>query len=125
MEEQSQQYGLASQLRAMRQFAEAKGYKVIEELSDDYSGGDLERPRLTRIRELVRARQVDVVVVHDPDRLSRELSHLLILEDEFERAGVKLVFVTMPPADTPEAKLLLHVKGVVAEYERGKIEVNP
>ncbi len=123
LQEDGQQFGLDSQMRALREYAQAKGYSGIEELTDDgYLGADLQRPSLERVRELARARQVDIVIVHDPDRLSRKLSHLLILQDEFERAGVKLEFITTPPADSPETKLLMQVKGMIGEYEREKIK---
>src|SRR5439155_3899574 len=73
------------------------------------------------LREAVRARAFDVVLVHDPDRLSRKLAHQLLLVEELERAGVRLEYFTTPREDTPEGRLLLNVKGVVAEYEREKI----
>jgi site-specific DNA recombinase len=122
LEEQAEQFGLPSQIRAMHELASAKGYGKPEELIDDgYLGADLDRPALTRLRSLVRSGQIDVAIAHDPDRLSRNLAHLLILRDEFERAGVRLEFVTTPSADTPEAKMFLNMKGVFAEYEREKI----
>jgi site-specific DNA recombinase len=122
LEEQAEQFGLASQLRGMREYAASKGYAGAEELSDEgYGGADIDRPALTRIRELARARQIDVVIAYDPDRLSRKRAHQFILQDEFERAGVRLEFVTTPAADTPEARMLLDIKGMFAEYEREKI----
>src|SRR5258708_27613523 len=122
LEEQAEQFGLPSQLRALRERATASGYNLGDPIVDEgYSGADLARPGLGKIREMVRARTVDVVVVHDPDRLSRKLAHQAILLEEFERAGVRLEFITMPPADTPEAKMLLGVKSMFAEYEREKI----
>jgi site-specific DNA recombinase len=122
LEEQAEQFGLSSQLRASREFAQGKGYTSMEELADEgYSGADLDRPALSKIRALVRAGQVDVVIAHDPDRLSRKRAHQFILAEEFERAGVRLEFVTTPAADTPEAKMLLDLKGMFADYEREKI----
>jgi site-specific DNA recombinase len=123
LQEDGQQYGMDSQLRGMREYAEAKGYSGIEELTDDgYLGGDLDRPSLERMREMVRSRQVDVVIAHDPDRLARNPGRYLLLEEEFERAGVRLEFVTTPVEKNAEGKLLLHVKAVIAEYEKEKIK---
>src|SRR2546425_7529534 len=105
LQEDGQQYGLDSQLRALREYAEAKGYSGTEGLTDDgYLGADLERPSLERVRELVRSRQVDVVIAHDPDRLARKQGHYLLLEEEFERAGVRLEFVTTPVERNAEGK---------------------
>ena len=122
LEEQAEQFGLPSQLRAMRERAAANHYETAEEIVDDgYLGSDLDRPGLGKIRELLKARAVDVVLVHDPDRLSRKLGHHAILLEEFERAGVRLEFITMPVADTPETKMFLNMKNMFSEYEREKI----
>jgi site-specific DNA recombinase len=46
---------------------------------------------------------------------------MLILE-ELERFGVPVRFLDGPaPGDDPQAKLLVQVQGVIAEYERAKI----
>lgn len=122
-DEQAQRYGLASQLTELRALAAERRYTVIAELRDDgFSGIDLDRPALTRLRDLVRAGSVQVVLIHDPDRLSRRLAHQLLLTEEIEGAGVKLEFKTTPREDTAEGRLLLHVKGVLGEYEREKIK---
>src|SRR5579863_484193 len=121
-EDQAKQFGLASQLRACRELAIAKGCDSVEELKDEgYLGSDLDRPGLTRLRELVKSGQVDIVIVHSVDRLSRKLAHQLLLQEEFDRAGVRLEFVTTGTADTPETKALFGMTGVFAEFEREKI----
>src|SRR5215467_3871048 len=122
-EEQAEKFGLASQLTELRALAAQRGYAVApdgEYLDDGYTGAELDRPALTRLRDAAHARLFHVVLVHDPDRLSRNLGHLLLLEEEFEKAGVRLEFLTTPREDTPEGQLLLHVKGAVAQYERSK-----
>jgi len=70
----------------------------------------------------VRQRLVQAVFVFDLDRLSRKLAHQLLLSEEFEQADVALRIVTMPDrATTPEAHMLVNMRGVFAEYERYKI----
>jgi site-specific DNA recombinase len=121
-EEQTEKFGLASQLSELRTHAQKVGYKVLRELLDEgYSGGDLGRPALTILRDLIRTKAVSVVLVHDPDRLARKLAHQLLLTEECEKAGARLEFVTTPSADSMEGRLLLNVRGVIAEYEREKI----
>ena len=123
-DEQAEKYGLSSQLTELGELAAKKSFTVpegAEFVDDGYSGATLDRPALDRLREAVRARAFDVVLVHDPDRLSRKLAHQLLLVEELERAGVGLEYFTTPREDTPEGRLLLNVKGVVAEYEREKI----
>jgi site-specific DNA recombinase len=124
LEEQVEQFGLDSQVRALREYAASKGYETREEwmfVDDGYLGGDLDRPALERMRALLRSRSFDVVLAHDPDRLSRKLAHLVILQEEFDRAGVRMEFVTTPVEATPEGRMLLNLKGMFGEYERAKI----
>src|SRR6202034_3830446 len=105
----------ASQQTEMRKFARKAGYTVAHEFADDgYKGGDLVRPGLTKVRELIRSRSIDVFLVYDPDRLARKLAHQLILTEECEKAGVRLEFVTMPNTDSMEGRLLLNFRGVMA-----------
>jgi site-specific DNA recombinase len=124
-DEQAERYGLSSQLTELRALAAKKGWTVSEggEFVDDgYSGAELDRPALSRLREAIRAGKYDVILIHDPDRLSRRLAHQLLLTEEIERAGVRVEFLTTPREDSAEGRLLLHVKGVLGEYEREKIK---
>src|SRR4029453_5953102 len=95
--------------------------RVVDEFLDDgHSGAILERPALTRLRDAVRAGAIEVVLAHDPDRLSRKLAHQLLLLEELE-TRCRVEFLTTTRTATPEGSLLLNVKAVVAEYERLKI----
>lgn len=113
---------LSTQREACRQYAEERGYTVIEEVSEDISGAVLERPGLDRLRDMAAAAGIDAVVVFDPDRLTRSLAHLYLLSEEFERAGVQLLFVNVPRDSTPEGQMLFGMRGLFAEYERAKIK---
>ena len=65
-------YSLTAQLEALRSFAEAEGYEVVEEISDPgESGAYLGRPGLDRVRDLVAKDGVDVVLAQDRDRFAR------------------------------------------------------
>jgi site-specific DNA recombinase len=122
--EQAEKYGLASQLTELRALAIRKGYNVrdsAEFVDDDASGATLDRPALGRLREAIRAGAFDLVLIHDVDRLARRLALQMLILEEFERAGVRVEFLTTPRDDSPEGQLLLNVKAVVAEYERLKI----
>jgi site-specific DNA recombinase len=125
LEDQADKYGLASQQRALRQYASDKGYNVAPgmEISDDgWSGEDLDRPGVEALRRAIRGKQIDVVCIYDPDRLSRRLIHQEIVRDEAERAGVRIEYITTPVEKTPEGHMFLQFKGVIAEYEKEKIK---
>ncbi len=56
-------YSLAQQLEALRAHAEREGLEVLEEVTDaGYSGASLERPGMDRVRDLVAAGGVSVVL---------------------------------------------------------------
>lgn len=123
LEEQTKQFGLESQLAELRAATLKRGYSRELEFRDEgYSGADLSRPGLSKLRQAVRDHKVEVVLFHDPDRLARNLSHQLIISEEIERAGVKLEFVTTSIEDSPEGRMFFNLKGVFAEYEREKIK---
>jgi site-specific DNA recombinase len=69
----------------------------------------------------VHTKAIAAVVVHDPDRLSRNLGHQLLLAEEFERAGVKFLIVSHPMEQGPEGWLYFQMHGALAEYERARI----
>jgi site-specific DNA recombinase len=115
-------YSLAAQVEACRTRAESLGALETRLFADEgVSGALLARPGLDSMREAVRSRAVDLVVVWDPDRLSRNLSHQLLLTEEIERAKIKLEFVNFEWKATPEGQLFYALRGAIAQYEKEKI----
>jgi site-specific DNA recombinase len=117
-------YSLPSQRLACLSLAAAKGYQTSDEFTFIDNGGlstELDRPGLARLREAVRAGMVGAVVIYSLDRLSRKVVHQLLLLEEFERAGVEVLFVDAPADSSPEGRMLLQIKGLFGEYEREKI----
>ena len=45
----------------------------------------------------------------------------MLLVDEFQHAGVEVIFLNRELGQSPEDDLLLQVQGMMAEYERAKI----
>ncbi|MGE5676267.1 MAG: recombinase family protein [Mycobacterium leprae] len=115
-------YSLAAQVEACRTRAEALGATAIRLFADEgVSGALLVRPGLDGLRSAVKGRAVDLVVVWDPDRLSRNLSHQLLVTEEIEQAGVRLEFVNFEWKNTPEGQLFYALRGAIAQYEKEKI----
>jgi DNA invertase Pin-like site-specific DNA recombinase len=82
---------IGTQLQACQGFAWQHGYLVPEAnvcLDDGYSGLRLERPGLQRVRELIRTRAIQGVIVSDLSRLSRTVRDQILLADECEDAAV-------------------------------------
>src|SRR5215210_7759759 len=123
-EQQAEANTVASQIAALHARVAEDGLALPEErqfVDEGYSGATLIRPALERLRDLIAAGGVDRLYVHSPDRLARKYAYQVLLIDEFQRAGVEVVFLNRELGRTPEDDLLLQVQGMVAEYERAKI----
>ncbi len=111
------------QLDALRAYAEARSLKVTEVYVDvGVSGAKSKRPALDRLRADAMRRRFDIVAVVKLDRLARSVHHLTTLGQEFEALGVDLVVLDQAiDTTTPSGKLLFHVLGSIAEFERDLI----
>lgn len=87
-----------------------------------FSGLTRERPLLAKVRELIRTRAVNVLIVYSLDRLARNPVDLIILVDELERANVELVCVTESLDSSDMGKLITHIKGYASKLEAEKIK---
>jgi len=85
---------------------------------DGYSGANLNRPGLDRLRDRVKGGFLDRVLITSPDRLARNYVHQMVLLEEWERSGCKVEFLDHPMSQDPHDQLLLQIRGAVAEYER-------
>ena len=122
-ERQEERGTIGSQLELLRAAADADGDQVVAEFVDDgYSGARLDRPALDRLRDAAEAGALDAVLCLCPDRLARAYAYQVLILEELERFGVAVRFLDGPaPGDDPQARLLVQVQGVIAEYERAKI----
>jgi hypothetical protein len=120
-EQQREEHTIASQTAALIEFAQSHELEVPREWvfeDEGYSGASLERPGLERIRDLAAEGQIQAVLVHAPDRLSRKYAYQVLLIEEFARQGVATLFVKAPQSTSPEDQLLIQFQGMIAEYER-------
>jgi site-specific DNA recombinase len=89
--------------------------------SEVWSGLQLERPVLDELRSKIRSGEIDAVIVHSTDRLSRDPIHLYLLAQEFEKKGVRLEIVLEPLDNSAEGQLLTFVRGWAGKLEAQKI----
>ena len=118
---QAQSQSIEQQLERLRAHLRGQGEELTSEAifrDDGYSGATLNRPGLDRLRDAVRAGEVEQVLVTDPDRLARNYVQLMVLLEELERAGCEVAFLDRPMSRDPQDQLLLQIRGAVAEYER-------
>ena len=124
-QKQAEEMTVESQLAAIRARVRRDGHEVASEFEfcdAGYSGADLLRPEMERLRDAVASGLIDRLYVHSPDRLARKLAHQAIVMEEFLKQDCQVIFLNQEGLpETPEANLLLQMQGMIAEYEREKI----
>src|ERR671917_512549 len=114
-------YSLAQQIEACRAWCEREGYEVLEVITDPgQSGASLERPGMDRVRDLVAAGGVSVVLAQDRDRFAREPAYHYLLRREFEEHGTKIRALNDRGDETPEGELTDGILDQLAKFERAK-----
>jgi DNA invertase Pin-like site-specific DNA recombinase len=111
-----------NQLQELRRYAAARGWYAAEYVDRGVSGAKDRRPALDLLLADAKRRRFDVLVCWRLDRLGRNLRHLILLLDELQAVGIG--FVTLGEGiDTtsPTGRLVLHVLGAIAEFERERI----
>jgi site-specific DNA recombinase len=115
-------------LEAQREACEAyvrsqehEGWRPLPDRFDDggFSGGNMERPALHQLIELVKSGRVDIIVVYKIDRLTRSLTDFAKLAEVLDKHGVSFVSVTQQfNTTTSMGRLMLNVLLSFAQFER-------
>ncbi len=117
--------GVGRQIDACRHLADLEGWSVDEVLADNdlsaYSGAC--RPEYERLLDLVRRREIDVIVAYHPDRVYRRLADLVELTKAVASAGVEIRTVAAGHVDlnTASGRFTAQVLGAAAEHESARI----
>jgi DNA invertase Pin-like site-specific DNA recombinase len=114
----------AMQTRELREFAERRGWTITGEFIDlGVSGSRDRRPQLDMLMDLARIRKIDVILTWKLDRWGRSLKHLVNSLAELEALGVAFVALRDNlDLSTPAGRLMFHVIGAMAEFERSLIQ---
>ena len=106
----------------LRQYAERRGFDVIEYKDEGHSGSKDRRPALDRLMKDARARKIDIVAVFKFDRFGRSTQHLVRSLEEFRALGIEFISV-MDSIDTstPAGKATFGMLAVFAEFEKNLI----
>jgi len=115
-------YSLPSQLDSCRQYMDQLGYSIVAEFREDSSGAVsvADRPQGKRLTEMIKHREVDAVVVHQVDRLSRDIVDLLATVRNWLRVGVDVYALDVGKIES-ELDIVLVIKGWQGSDERKKI----
>jgi DNA invertase Pin-like site-specific DNA recombinase len=93
--------------------------KIFTEVA---SGAKRDRPVLSEAMAYLRPQSDDVLVVYKLDRVARSLPHLIEIMNDL--SGREIGFQSLSEeinTSTPGGKLLFHIMGAIAEFERDLI----
>jgi DNA invertase Pin-like site-specific DNA recombinase len=82
---------LSEQLLGLRKYANARGYKMVEEIPEEISGRKQDPEGLERIRDLAKSGEIDTVLVYKWNRLARTVARFETFMLEMRLAGVSVV----------------------------------
>src|SRR5215208_2571796 len=122
-DEQAKGYSLSTQEESCQRYCADHGYAIMGAFHDAHSGTELDRPGLNAAIEAVDALKPTVVLLHDVDRLGREIIVQAIAERDLTRHGARIEYVLGGGNATPEQELLKMMKQGIAVYEnRQRVE---
>jgi DNA invertase Pin-like site-specific DNA recombinase len=117
-------HGLERQEDAIRRFARARRFRVVEVFTDAHTGTDAERPGFAAMVAALRANGTKVVLVESMDRVARSLSVQMALVGALEREGAALFSaatgqdVVADMRDDPMREAMVLMQGVFAQADK-------
>src|ERR1051325_2849320 len=115
-----------NQIMALRQVAARRGWEVVEVYIDHAISGASKRDKRAAFDQMLKdvsRRKFDVLMAWAIDRMGRSLHGLLETIAHLQATGVDL-YLDQQNIDTttPSGKLLFHITGAFAEFERSIIQ---
>ena len=106
------------QIRALREYANRRGWTVALQVREVGSGA-AKREAREKLLEAARRREIDVVLVWRLDRWGRSVTDLLATLQELEHLGVGFVSLTEAlDLTTPAGRAMAGLLAIFAEFER-------
>jgi putative DNA-invertase from lambdoid prophage Rac len=109
---------LAMQNRAMREYADRRGWTIAMQVRE-VNSGVARREAREKLLEAARRREIDIVLVWRLDRWGRSVTDLLATLQELEHLGVGFVSLTEAlDLTTPAGRAMAGLLAIFAEFER-------
>jgi site-specific DNA recombinase len=122
-EEQVQGYSIQAQLRACREWANKRGYKVEKEYLDEGYSASRHLEKRESFKEMLadaasKSHPFDIIVVHKLDRFSRDSLESFTSKAILKRHKVRLISVQEPVvgSEAPEDAFMEHILVGMAEF---------
>jgi DNA invertase Pin-like site-specific DNA recombinase len=112
------------QIHELKEYIKRRGWNLYREFIDlGYSGSDTKRPAFQEMMQEAKKRKFDVLLVWKLDRLSRSMKDLVMVLNDLGGLGIDFVsYDNNLDTSTPTGKLVFHVIGAVAEFEKDIIK---
>lgn len=118
-------YSLEAQEAKCRAWCEARGHELITlpaTVTKAVSGAAVNRPDLDMAIDMIMSGKADGIIATKLDRVARSVHQLTKIAAQLSQYGDDLVIVDQAiDTTTPAGKLMFHVLGAVAEFERDLI----
>jgi putative DNA-invertase from lambdoid prophage Rac len=112
------QQTLPLQVKAMREYAGRRGWRIAIEVKEVGSGA-LQRPKREELLAAVRRRELDAILVWRLDRWGRSLADLVLTLKELAELGIGFVSLTEAfDMTTPTGRAMAGMLAVFAQFER-------
>ena len=106
-----------TQLRPLCEYAQRRGFAVVEEYVDQASGTSEEQTQYKRMMAAAKKRQLDAVLVWRYDRFARSTQAPGNALKEFQRLGVDFIsYQENIGTTTPTGELIFHVMALLAQF---------
>jgi len=114
------------QIEAIQKYCKDRKFELQEIFAEKVSGKDMEgRARFKELLELLEVNPLEIgaVIVYKLDRLGRSISDLIKIITFFGKHNIQFISISDNiDTTTPNGRLLFHLMGSVAEFERELIQ---
>ena len=117
-------YNLSDQKKKILYYLKAyeTDYELIDYEDGGYSAKSLNRPSLQKLLHDIKIHKVNVVIIHNLDRLTRRIKDLIWLLEYFQKYDVKLISITEKlDTDSASGKFFTYLLCLIAQWEQDTI----
>ena len=115
-------FNLDDQEKKIRKYTELyfeDGTYTFEMIREEgASAKSLDRPRMKELMTMVRQRRVDAIIIHNLDRLTRQVKDLATLLEQFQQYDVSLISITEKiDTKSPMGRFFIYLIVLIAQWE--------
>ena len=115
-------FNLDDQEKKIRKYVDVyfadNSYSLTVMREEGASAKSLNRPKMNELMSLVRKKSVDTIIIHNLDRLTRQVKDLATLLEEFEKYDVSLISITEKiDTKSPMGRFFIYMIVLIAQWE--------